>query len=947
MSTDQSATGSNGSAQNFEQPMTFWDHAVLEWGPNAAIVDELFAQYLVDESAVPAEWRSYFQEVSKHFGRGNSAAVGAYGNGAASSYTNGSASVESREDGDFRVQQKLSQFVSAYRNRGHFKAKINPLRTGVAQIQVPEDLELPYYGFSERELTTRYPSSDFLGTKMLTLPELSQELTRIYSDTIGFEYTHLLNREERSWLQEQIEQRFENNYQAKASEKRARLEQVVAAELFEEELHKKYVGSKRFSLQGGDSLIAMVNALLQEGAELGVKEIVFGMAHRGRLNMLANIFKKPLKAIFAEFEDQSLFASTGYGDVKYHMGFESDYQGENGNSLRLTLIPNPSHLEFVNPVIEGVVRAKQDRMYGLDRSKVIPCLLHGDAAVIGQGVVYETLNMSLVKGYRTGGTVHIVINNQIGFTTTPEESRSSIYCTDMVKAVEAPVFHVNAEDVDAVCWAMRTALKFRQRYRRDVVVDLYCYRKYGHNEGDDPSFTQPRMYNEIRAKRPISEIYAEQLEKESVIASGELSRFRDAYREVFEGAYKNRQSVVMGEVCPMHGRLRVPTPETGVPLEVLKEVAATLLTYPKDFVIHPKLHKILEKRVQSLEEGEKIEWGMAEGLAYGSLVKGGVNVRLSGQDCGRGTFSHRHLLLDCYETDRTYRPFDQFREFGRFEILNSPLSEAAVLGFEFGFACVRNRSLVLWEAQFGDFVNGAQVIIDQFLASSEAKWAMRSGVVLLLPHGYEGQGPEHSSARLERFLQLAADGNMVVCYPSNAAQYFHLLRRQGLLEIKRPMIIMTPKSLLRSQDASCSVGELTEGSFHTILVDDLTKAQDNFDLICCSGKVYYDLRDALKEESTVNAMVVRFEQLYPFPQFEVKKAFQGRTPRSILWVQEEPENMGSWSYIEPYLRIKLGVEPQYLGRPVSASTATGSPARHLQEQRSIVDELLKKVRLPG
>ena len=661
---------------------------------------------------------------------------------------------------DAAVQERVSRMISAYRGRGHFRAKINPLTQGVMPLPEVEDIHVEFYHFTPEQRERSYNCSGLGLRHAMKLSDLIDELERVYCGAIGFEFTHLLNQKERLWLQEKIEGRFQNGYRLNREQKLHRLQKAIEAEAFESELHRKYVGHKRFSLQGVETVIPMLDMMLEEAAIEGVDKVILGMSHRGRLNVLANILGKTLVEVFSEFEDQSIHSALGSGDVKYHMGYQSTYTDINGRSLELMLAPNPSHLEFINPVVEGVARAYQDFEYDRDRKVVLPVLLHGDAAFAGQGVVFETINMSRVEGYTTGGTVHIVVNNQIGFTTDPEDSRSTTYCTDMAKSVQAPVFHVNGEDVEAACWAMKTALDFRNRYGRDVIIDLYGYRKYGHNEGDDPSFTQPVIYGEIKSKQTIATLYAEQLKAEGTVQDEDKQYWQD-FKERFEAAHEEiKGQVPYGEACAVHGRFVYPDPETGVELSRLQQVAQTLVTFPDGFTPHPKLQKILEKRAATLDAGSGIDWGFAESLAFGSLVQDEISVRLSGQDCGRGTFSQRHLALNDYQGHGKYYPLKSLEDggHGSFEVVNSTLSEAGVVGFEFGYSTVKERSLVLWEAQFGDFANGAQVHIDQFIAGSEAKWGQTAGVVLLLPHGYEGQGPEHSSARLERYLQLCAEG---------------------------------------------------------------------------------------------------------------------------------------------------------------------------------------------
>lgn len=906
-----------------------------QFGPNSGYVEELYQLYLSDPSLVGDSWSSYFATLNGSASGLVPAAV-AKSNGVHAASTPATSS-------ELELQAKVGTLIEAYRQLGHYAARINPLTRGIRALPTPAELDIASYGFSESDLKRSVFCAGFQGKKSIELAALLKELPRVYNASIGFEFSHIVDSTQRLWLQNRIENRFNDEAAFSVASKRRMLDKLIEAEGLESELHKTYVGSKRFSLQGGETAIAMLDAALERGGDLGVTDVTIGMAHRGRLNVLTHTVGKPYPDLFSEFEDQSLFSVLGSGDVKYHLGYQGLHQTLSGKNVRVELAPNPSHLEFVNPVVEGIVRARQDLSYRGDRKRGLPILIHGDAAVIGQGVVWETLNMSTVEGYTTAGTLHLVLNNQVGFTTDAEDARSSPYCTDMAKAIQAPVFHVNAEDVEASCWVMTLALEFRQRFERDAVVDLYCYRKYGHNEGDDPSFTQPLVYSELASRKSITTLYAEKLVSEGILSSEEVSSLLQAYVERFQKARNSKRSTTLGEACAMTGRLRIPTPPTGVSKESLKRIAHTLLEYPDDFVVHPKLHKILEKRVETLESGKGIDWGFAEGLAFGSLVLEGHSVRLSGQDCGRGTFSQRHLALTDYQKPGVYLPLSALdTDKARFEVFNSTLSENSVMGFEFGYASVAKDALVLWEGQFGDFANGAQVIIDQFIASSEAKWNQLSGVVLMLPHGYEGQGPEHSSARLERYLQLCGEGNMVVAYPSCASQHFHLLRRQGIMEMKRPLVIMTPKSLLRLPQAASELSALTSGQFETVLCDDYTNGSAQ-SVVFCTGKVFYDLKAALDKATKPNVKIVRVEQLYPFPQFEIKKAIKDSGAKKFIWAQEEPQNMGAWSYIEPYLRERLELDVAFVGRPVSASPATGSHKRSGAEQQAIVDEVLRLI----
>jgi 2-oxoglutarate dehydrogenase E1 component len=907
------------------------------FGPNAGLIAELHSLYMQDRALVGPEWAAYFDSLGGASPNAGGAPV--------SKGTNGTHAVIAPTAAP--ASNVGAQLADGYRRYGHYSARINPLsQVAGPAMPVPLELSLETYGVELNGGSPAIAPVTVGGDTFTDLLSLTRKLETIYRGSVGFEFMHLSSGAQREWLKERIENRFPGQVAASPDVRRRAMRFVMRAELFESELHRKYVGTKRFSLEGGESLIALLDRLLQHASSSGVRDAVFGMAHRGRLNVLANILGKPLSDLFSEFEDQSLTTVLGAGDVKYHLGFENTWRsGDDSRGVGVRMVPNPSHLEFVNPVVEGVVKALQDLAPQEPRNSVLPILLHGDAAFAGQGVVFETLNFSAVEGYATGGTVHVIINNQIGFTTTPDEARSTAYCTDMAKGVDAPVFHVNGDDVDACCWVAELALDYRQKFGRDVLIDLYCYRKYGHNEGDDPSFTQPLTYAEIKTKRPVYQSYAEKLIGEGVVSADDLKHEVESYKGEFERAQAAESRKVFGDACPMHGRLRIPCADTAVDRTTLERIARSLVKLPEGFVAHPKLLKILEKRVESVIDGAGIEWGMAEVLAFGSLVLEGIPVRLSGQDCGRGTFSQRHIVLDHYEAPAVFSPLKALAAeagCGSFEVLNSTLSEAAVMGFEFGYSATRTDALVMWEGQFGDFANGAQVIIDQFIASSEAKWGQLSGVTLLLPHGYEGQGPEHSSARLERYLQLCGEGNMMVCYPSTAGQHFHLLRNQGLMQIKRPLVVMTPKSLLRLPAAAAVRSDLTEGCWKPVLENDFGQGTPTT-IVMTSGKVYHDLAAALeKADLKGNAVrVLRIEQLHPFPQFEFKKALQELGKAQYLWLQEEPANMGAWSYIQPYLTQKLGLDVTYIGRDASASPATGSPKFHAKEQQAIVSRTIE------
>jgi 2-oxoglutarate dehydrogenase E1 component len=902
----------------------------VRFGENAGYLAELYQLYLTDPSLVDPAWAEFFRSLD-HNGIGNG-------------YTNGRSNGHAAVAEGARVVTSSNsvgeKLVEAFRAYGHAAANLSPLGAGGMKPESPAELQLSYHGEARDASQVALTGFSFGGQSYSSCAQLIQALKETYCGAIGYEFSHLTKVEERRWLQARIEGKSPT---FSAQDKRQILRDLIRAEMFESELHRKYVGTKRFSLEGNDTLIPMISVLASSAAQAGVKGIVCGMAHRGRLNVLANSIGKPLSTIFSEFEDKTVATIAGAGDVKYHLGWETN-RAPNGAAIELSIVPNPSHLEFVNPVVEGVVRALQDKNDRSNRGAYLPLAMHGDAAFAGQGIVFETINYSGIGGYYTGGTFHIVINNQIGFTTTPDESRSTRYCTDLAKGIDCPVFHVNAEDPEAACWLTQLALEYRMAFGKDVFIDLIGHRKHGHNEGDDPSFTQPHTYAEVKGKKLIWQQYAERLVAAGVLSQSDVDGEVEAYKNEFAAASEGVGRAIGGEACCIHGRLEVPLNDTGVKKETLLTIARALTQWPEGFKPHPKLQKIIEKRVETVEAGEGIEWGVAEALAFGSLVLEGRSVRLSGQDCCRGTFSHRHLVLDDNEARSTFSPLVELasREgaSGVFEVYNSSLSEASVLGFEFGYSATNRDALVMWEGQFGDFANGAQVIIDQFITSSESKWGQLSGVVMMLPHGYEGQGPEHSSARLERYLQMCAEGNMRVCYPSTAAQHFHLMRRQGLSEIKRPLIIMTPKSLLRLPAAMSSLDEMVQGTFKPVLETDLSGKKTCKNLVFMSGKVGHDVQAALQGAEKVSARLVRVEELYPFPQDEIARILKETGAKNAFWVQEEPQNMGAWSYIAPLLRECLGFDPVYIGRPASAATATGSSKHHAIEQKGFLGELV-------
>ena len=788
--------------------------------------------------------------------------------------------------------------------------------------------------------------------------EIEAALHDIYSSSIGVEFMHIQDPDQKAWIQRRIERPL-NRTQFTERGRRAILERLTEAEVFEHFLDRKYIGTKRFGLEGGEALIPALEQIIKRGGEMGLEEAVIGMAHRGRLNVLANFMGKPFQAIFSEF--QGLPANPedvqGSGDVKYHLGTSSDREFD-GNVIHLSLCPNPSHLEIVNPVVIGRARAKQEQRGDDDRDKVMPILLHGDAAFIGQGLVAETFELSELKGYKVGGTIHVVINNQIGFTTSPTDSRSSPYCSGMAQIVQAPVFHVNGDDPEAVVHVARIATEFRFRFKRDVVIDMYCYRRQGHNEADEPAFTQPIMYDAIDRHATTRAIYAGRLAAEGLLteeeADGIVEDFRAKLDRDFEAAnsYKpNKADWLEGawsgiEVASEGDRRG----STAVPLDRLKAVGERLMDMPEGFNLNPKIARQFRQRAKVFETGEGLDWATAEALAFGTLAAEGIPVRLSGQDCGRGTFSQRHAVLRDQVDERKFTPLQHIGpDQGRVEIIDSPLAEASVLGFEYGYSQSEPHALVMWEAQFGDFANGAQVVMDQFISSGESKWLRMSGLVMLLPHGYEGQGPEHSSARLERYLQLCGEDNMQVVYPTTPANYFHALRRQVRREFRKPLIVMTPKSLLRHRLCVSGLDELADGSsFHRVMpeIDGIDAGKAVKRVVLCSGKVYYDLLQRRREEKIRDVALLRVEQLYPFPEGTLAEELARYPEAEIVWCQEEPQNMGAWTFVDRRIEAVLeevggkARRPRFVGRREAASPATGLLTRHNFEQKALVAEAL-------
>jgi len=846
---------------------------------------------------------------------------------------------------DIEKQVGVLQLINLYRVRGHLIAGLDPL---AERSRYHPELDPATYGLTVWDLDREFATGGLGGLQRGSLRQILAVLKETYCQTVGIEYRHIQDSQEKVWLQERLEP-AENRLPLAAGTRRETLKYLVAAEDFERFLHAKFVGHKRFGLEGAETTIPVLAHIFGEAAGADVQEAVIGMAHRGRLNVLANIIGKPLVKLLTEFEENTdPLATQGSGDVKYHLGSAGNFRTADGRQIFVSVAPNPSHLEWVNPVVEGITRAKQERRGDRNHEQVIPVLVHGDAAFAGQGVVWETINFSQLHGYRTGGTIHIIINNQIGFTTTPEEARSSPYATDVARSVQAPIFHINGDDPDAAVRVARIAFAYRQRFRKDVVIDIFCYRRHGHNEGDEPSYTQPLLYRKIGERPSVVSLYSERLVREGVLSQQEVEalhadmrdRLDAAYRESLEGGHHFEPDIPLA-VSEEELREFQPPGGTSVGNEVLLEVVRGLITLPESFRLHPKLKAFFARRSELLKGDSEIDWAFAEALAFGTLVYEGTPVRLSGQDSARGTFSQRHLVLSDYETGQEYVPLKHIHpDQAQFEVFDSSLSEAAVLGFEFGYSVADPLSLVIWEAQFGDFANGAQVIIDNFIAAAESKWRQPCDLVLLLPHGHEGQGPEHSSARLERFLSLCAEENLRVCMPTTAAQYFHLLRRQMRDAQRIPLVVLTPKSMLRHPRTVSHARDLVEGGFEPVLDDvQVADKQSVRRVLLCCGKVYYDLLAERERRKSPHIAIVRMEQLYPFPESAIGRVVGSyERAEQVYWVQEEPQNMGAWNYIQPRLLPALAAAHslRYVGRAESASPATGSLKMHRQQQAALV-----------
>jgi len=924
-------------------------------GSNIDFIEGLYARFLEDPSSVDPSWRELF----KHFDR-RGRPLFSNGKSAIAQVSAQPAPQRAAPPEIMALQARVDQAIYAFRIRGHLLAQIDPLGRPRASLEHIADLGMvnPNF-FSEEEQDQWVHSNGVFEQELVRLRDLLGRLRRTYCGHVGVEFMNVQDSTRRRWLLKRMEH-SENRMDPTLEEQRRILTKLSYAVTFESFLHTKYVGAKRFSLDGAESLVPMIDFFLEDGGAAGVGEVVMGMAHRGRLNVLANVLGKSPGQIFSEFEGPAdPRAYLNRGDVKYHLGFSADHLTQQGHKIHISLAFNPSHLEAVDPVVEGRVRAKQDRIEDLGRTKGVALLIHGDASFAGQGVVAETLNLAELPGYTTGGTVHVIINNQIGFTTEPQQLYSSRYCTAVAQMLDIPIFHVNGDDPEACVHVIRLATQFRQTFHSDVVVDLVCFRRYGHNEGDEPAFTQPKMYELIRSHPTVRQLYAEELAPQGRITAEEaeaiqqriLEEFRAAYAEAHQHSQLREPSYLEGLWKNVRGGpyASVPDVDTGVSEARLAELLTKLSQVPEGFTLHPKIARVLETRAAMAQGKQPLDWAAAEALAYATILTEGYSVRLTGQDTERGTFSHRHAVLHDVKTGATYYPFQNLSPVqADCTILNSPLSEMGCLGFEFGYSLDYPDALVAWEAQYGDFANEAQVIIDQFIAAAEDKWNRLSGITLLLPHGYEGQGPEHSSARLERFLALCAEDNMQVCYPTTAAQIFHLLRRQVIRSWRKPLIVMWPKSMLRKPEVACAFEQLAKGKFLRTIAD--PAEADRVDrLLLCTGKVYYDLEAGWQSNRDPGIRIARMEQLYPFPAEELRQLIVSMPNlREIYWVQEEPRNLGAWRYMSLRLQDLVGsaragaIRIAYVGRVETASPATGFYQAHVLEQKLIVDEALAR-----
>lgn len=947
-------------------------------GQNTVYLAELYARYMRDPSSVDQSWVSFFsglraeglealQDLSgpswnkPSHGVVNTGATSVTAPVASAQPQAGAVYAQADEDAIRAATMdsiRALMLIRSYRVRGHLIARFDPL--GIEGNDYHPELDPKSYGFTDADMDRPIFIDFVLGLETASLREIVEKVQSTYCRHIGVEFMHIQEPEEKAWIQRRIES-TENQSAFTVKGKQAILERLTEAEGFEQFLDKKYTGTKRFGLEGGEALIPAMEQILKRGAQLGLKEVVLGMPHRGRLNVLTNVMHKPFRALFSEFQGNSSNPDDveGSGDVKYHLGTSADREFD-GNTVHLSLTANPSHLELVNPVVHGKVRAKQEQLGDAERRQVMPLLLHGDAAYSGQGIVPEGHAMSGLRGYKVGGTIHIIVNNQIGFTTAPHYSRSSQYPSDVAKMVQAPIFHVNGDDPEAVVHVARIATEYRQEFGKDVVIDMFCYRRHGHNESDEPMFTNPHMYKVIKAQKTTRELYAERLVAEKVLSEQQVQDIYDDFKgrleEEFQAgtAYKpNKADWFEGKwqgFANAKGEEEFRNEDTSVSEELLKEVGKAISTAPANFNVNKKVERQLKAKSKMIETGEGIDWATGEALAFGSLLVEGHKVRLSGQDCGRGTFSQRHSVIVDQESEERYRPLNSIREEqGDYEVIDSPLIELSVLGFEYGYSLAEPNALVMWEAQFGDFANGAQMIIDQFISSGESKWLRLSGLTMLLPHGYEGQGPEHSSARPERYLQLCAEDNWQVLNVSTPANYFHALRRQLCRNFRKPLVIFTPKSLLRHKLCQSTLSEFMTGSAFQRVIGETDKLVANDKIkrvVLCTGKVYYDLLQTRRDKGIDDVVIVRVEQLYPWPKESIKEELAKYPNADMVWCQEEPANMGYWTFVFPrllYICQELGMKggfPGYSGRRASASPATGLNKVHVAEQQFLVDEAL-------
>lgn len=915
-------------------------------GGNIGYIEELFELYLDDPSAVGDEWRDLFDSMPRSAGDVKHSEIREEFRELAKNKlklagTQGGNSEMSEK------QVKVLQLINAYRFRGHQQAKLDPL--GLWQQDDVADLSLAHHALSKDDYDTEFNVGSLaIGKDTAKLGDIHAALEKIYCGSIGAEYMHITSTEEKRWIQQQIEAQLGQPKFDKEARLRL-LKELTAADGLERYLGSKFPGAKRFSLEGGESLVSMMKALIHRGGAQGAKEVVIGMAHRGRLNVLVNVLGKHPQELFNEFAGKAAIGEKS-GDVKYHMGFSSDFKTEGGN-VHLALAFNPSHLEIVNPVVMGSVRARMERRGCADGSQALPITIHGDAAIAGQGVVQETFNLSQTRAFSVGGSVRIVVNNQVGFTTSKrEDARSTRYCTDIAKMVQAPIFHVNADDPEAVLFVSQLAVDYRNTFKRDVVIDLVCYRRHGHNEADEPSATQPAMYDKIKKHPPTRELYAKRLMEDNVVDEGAVKKMIDDYRDALD-----KGDCVVEEWQPMQAHSVDWSPfidnewdvdyDSTMSKKELQDLGHKITAIPEDFKLNARVKKVYDERRKMADGERKLDWGMAETLAYASLVKHGHRIRMVGQDSGRGTFFHRHAILHNQKDASTYMPLRHVADNqATIDIYDSVLSEEAVMAFEYGYATAEPNTLAIWEAQFGDFANGAQVVIDQFLSSGEQKWGRLCGLTLLLPHGYEGQGPEHSSARLERFLQLSADHNWSVCTPTTPAQVFNMLRRQQIRPVRRPLIVMTPKSLLRHPDAVSDMDELAQGVFHNVIGEiDKLDAKKVKRVVFCGGKVYYDLLKARRDEEIKDVAIIRVEQLYPFPEAEMSEILKDyKHVKDFVWCQEEPQNQGAWYSSQHHFRALIpdGAKLTYAGRNASASPAVGYASVHKEQQEKLVNDAL-------